>query len=166
MIDVGVCCIFALWIVLTVVVQVRSHRAILWLGIAPLIPNWRFFSPTALSSDYVLCLRFMTPDGRTSQWFAISVPRHRYVEGVYNPSSRFRNGIIDFVEQLKRDLREPNDIRCSPGYLGILGLSDCIAAPKRPERFQFMVCVIDHRDYLPELTAFFTSDVHRGTWSR
>ena len=86
----------ALWIATTILCQfpLSISRKLCQSSIAPLLPNWRFFAPHPITSDYHLLSRHRTRENITEWKETLIVHPHHWSNAIWHPTSYFQQTIV------------------------------------------------------------------------
>lgn len=154
---------FAVWLVLTVLVQVPRINAFLrrW-DLFCLLPEWRFFAPTPAQHNVHLLYRDEFPDGRLTEWTEAVVVRQRSGWAcVFNTEKRGSKALIDAVGELCRHITlKAGLLETSIAYLTFLNYISRIPRIAMPSRSQFMLMRTDHDGSREEDIVLFVSELH------
>lgn len=159
---------FAVWAVASLLVQADTPTStrLRRIDALHLVPKWRFFAPTPITSDHLVSYRAWHADGGCAlDWTRTQVPgRRRLLDSVCNLTRRSRKAQRVACSYL---LRHPSDDRfgvpiSTPSYLLLLGLASRECAREAPTAtvMQFRVTRVESYHLKPIVVSSFLSAKH------
>ncbi len=136
--------IFGGWFLLSFLAQSKSKYINRWKSkdLFKLIPNWRFFAPVPVRTDYHLEYRLLSRDHKKSPWEkAVPLQPRKNWCFLWYPEKRYRKALNTAINQLKR-ISQTSGYRPaanSYAYLGILYFLQELNHPTDAHALQFRV---------------------------
>ncbi len=166
--------ILSLFTVLSMLYQLRPILPLTWLWRMDqigLIPNYSFFAPLPLTSDFRVVYR-ITDSGQQSDFKEITIYRHfLWFRFLFNPFKYYNKGLIDLcvaliTEYKALDEEERNFIQISHNYLSIFRLIQhelMRSAAIHPDcELEFAIVSTKENTDRREMTVLFRSFKHRA----
>jgi hypothetical protein len=162
-IDAFVVGTFGLWLLFTVLVNIRSLtfpiRRYDPLGV---LPQWRFFAPVPMQFDYHLLYRDFYSDGEHSDWTEVHIIQPRsFRDVIWNPEKRRKKALLDVLTRLAQHIvASDKAILVSLPYLSVLNYISSIPRDTTPVGTQFLVMKSFGEHSVDPYQVLFLSGLH------
>jgi hypothetical protein len=160
---------FATWAVASLAAQVDSPASarLRRLDVLHLLPRWRFFAPSPITSDHIVSYRAWNADGcPVLDWTRLTVPRdRRMIDAVFNLHRRARKAQRIACTYLLRHQHDDQLAKSmlTPSYLMLLAATsdECVRRAPSATTTQFRIMSIVGYHLRPAIVMSFLSAKHQ-----